>query len=57
MAERRILEQAEEALGQGDGMEQNHEAIEEQNERIRKIDRYVDDLAIQMRDWIDNEIA
>ena len=57
MAERRILEQAEEALGQGDGMELNHEAIEEQNERIRKIDRYVDDLAIQMRDWIDNEIA
>ena len=56
MAERRILEHAEEALGQED-REQNQEAIEEQHERIRKIDRYVDDLALQMRDWIDNEIA
>ena len=30
--------------------------MQEQQERINKIDRYVDDLAFQMKDWIDNDL-
>jgi hypothetical protein len=31
--------------------------VQEQNERINKIDRYVDELALQMKDWIDSDMS
>lgn len=64
-SQRRILEQAEDAMERegllNEEMESRHQGIiashiQEQQDRIGQLDRQVDELATQMRDWIAHEI-